>query len=497
MGSEMCIRDRYFCNMIISSIKLLKNIPLSVGRNGVNYTRRNYQLTSAKANEADQDRGKLKPLKDVPGPKEYPIIGSRLEWRKNQKNKVHLWWMELQRTYGDVVKVNMGGQDIIYLFDPEYTQKMYGSDSLYPIQFGLLNFVWYRNVRRKEQYADGNAGVVGSTGSIWREQRTAVNPDMMRKSSAMYYVEDLHEISSDCVDRIAETRDENNEIRNALPDIGHSYALEQIYNIFLDVGIGALNPDGMSPKCKSFLSNSKKMNTSMTIMEKQGPFWRFFDTPAYKKFDEASTYMHNQISNDLKKAYKRILKEDVDKPRYEWSISHKIVDRFGENSTSPVIFVSELTQAGVETTSFTVTTLLYHLADNPIKQQIAFEEVDRIFGGGKLNAEGFGQLRYLRACMMESQRICPFGAGTSRILSNPIEVDGYLIPKGTTVLQASLVIGHDPRNYPEPERFLPERYCVVIQIQLTLTHFPSSPLDTVQEVVAEEGLQKCRFKLWL
>ena len=81
------------------------------------------------------------------------------------------------------------------------------------------HWCWYRNVRRKERYSDGNAGVAGSYLDIWKEQRSAVNPDadIMRKSSALYYVPQLDEITSDCVDRIAETRDDKNEIKNAIP----------------------------------------------------------------------------------------------------------------------------------------------------------------------------------------------------------------------------------------------------------------------------------------
>ena len=39
-----------------------------------------------------------------------------------------------------------------------------------------------------------------------------------------------------------------------------------------------------------------------------------------------------------------------------------------------------------------------------------------------------------------------------RVLSNPIEVNGYLIPKGTHVMSSNYVLGHDPRNYADPEK---------------------------------------------
>ena len=94
---------------------------------------------------------------------------------------------------------------------------------------------------------------------IWREQRTAVNPIFSRKSSALHYVEDLHEISSDCVDRIAETRDDKNEIINAIPDNIRNYVFEAMSKIFLDVRMGALEPGELDPTCAKFIAMARQI----------------------------------------------------------------------------------------------------------------------------------------------------------------------------------------------------------------------------------------------
>ena len=86
------------------------------------------------------------------------------------------------------------------------------------------------------------------------------------------------------------------------------------------------------------------MNSSLTTMMKQGPFWKYFDTPAYKKFDDSCTYFYDEITNDIKEAFKRIkdTKKDEDKPRDEWSILHKMMDRFREDSSIPPQLAIEL-----------------------------------------------------------------------------------------------------------------------------------------------------------
>ena len=420
--------------------------------------RRNYQLTSTKASGIDQDQVKLKTLKEIPGPKEYPIIGRLLEYGKHDR-KQHLWFKELQKKHGDVVRLNILGNDIIFLFNPEYTRKMYASDSPTPYIDAFDHWCWYRNVRRKERYPDGNAGVAGSYLDIWKEQRSAVNPDIMRKSSALYYVPQLDEITSDCVDRIAETRDDKNEIRKAIPTYMYSYGFEATCKLFLDVRMGALEPGELDPTCAKFIAMSKQMNDISRLLARS-KLWKYFDTPTYKKFDEACTFIYDESSVHIKAAIKRLKdnKEDEDKPRDQWSVLHKMVDKFGEDSTIPVVMSTDAVLGGVDTTGFTSSFLLYHLANNPLKQEKAIEEVDRLFEGGKLTQEKFSQLRYIKACLMESQRMCPAASSSVRRIQSDITVGGYLIPKGSQVVNSIYVNGQNPKNFPEPDKFLPERW---------------------------------------
>ena len=87
--------------MMLTSMKLLKNSSLSAGQKSVNYARRNYQLTSSLASRSNQDQVDLKTVMEIPGPKEYPIIGCVLEYTKHEK-KQHLWQQDLQKKHGDV-----------------------------------------------------------------------------------------------------------------------------------------------------------------------------------------------------------------------------------------------------------------------------------------------------------------------------------------------------------------------------------------------------------
>jgi len=65
---------------------------------------------------------------------------------------------------------------------------------------------------------------------------------------------------------------------------------------------------------------------------------------------------------------------------------------------------------------------------------------------------------YLDAVIKESLRIRPVVPGVSRKLSRPWMLDGYELPVGTRVSPNIWLTHHNPDVYPEPERFLPERF---------------------------------------
>ena len=111
-------------------------------------------------------------------------------------------------------------------------------------------------------------------------------------------------------------------------------------------------------------------------------------------------------------------------------------------------------------------TLIFALAAYPDVQRQAQAEIDAVFGRDNSLPKQIDleKLRYVNACVLESQRWRPLGAfimgpfGLPRKSVVDEEVLGYRIPKGSTILLNQWTIAHDPDFYEEPERYNPDRF---------------------------------------
>ncbi|PNH09370.1 Cytochrome P450 3A2 [Tetrabaena socialis] len=114
--------------------------------------------------------------------------------------------------------------------------------------------------------------------------------------------------------------------------------------------------------------------------------------------------------------------------------------------------------AGFETTSTTLAFTAFLLATHPEAQERLLREIDSA-GGAQEAGAAPPQLPYLDAVLQESMRLLP--AASALIRSPPEDLDlgdGLVIPRGQFVFLATNNFHLDPKNWPQPEAFLPERF---------------------------------------
>jgi pentalenene oxygenase len=119
--------------------------------------------------------------------------------------------------------------------------------------------------------------------------------------------------------------------------------------------------------------------------------------------------------------------------------------------------VLTLLLAGHETTASTLTWTLYLLARHQDVQQRLRAEVSAL-GGQPPGPVTLPSLGFTRAVISEAVRLYPPAWIIGRTLTARLEIAGRRLPAGSVVAVSPLLLHHDPRWFPDPERFDPERW---------------------------------------
>ena len=118
--------------------------------------------------------------------------------------------------------------------------------------------------------------------------------------------------------------------------------------------------------------------------------------------------------------------------------------------------VVTLLMAGHETTATALSWTLHLLGEHPEVQSRLHAELDGLTGPP--TGEDLPKLTYTRAVVTEAMRRYPPVWMIGRTLAEPLDVGGWRPPAGSIVAVSPLLMHHDPRWFPEPETFDPDRW---------------------------------------
>ncbi|KAG5671495.1 hypothetical protein PVAND_001689 [Polypedilum vanderplanki] len=398
-----------------------------------------------------------KPFSQIPKISALKLVMGNLPGGKYYKKSIKDIQDMFYKEYGCIVKMPglFGQPEMIFTFNADDFEKAFRAEGIWPVRFGIETLKHYRETMRPEIYTEfGSLGT--SDGQKWQTTRTIVNPIMMQPKTVKFYTQQIDEIAKELVEIMRNIKNDKNEMPGNFSDYLNRWSLESIATIAVEKRLNVLSG-------KTDDENSKKLIKVIRQFFEQGPefegkpsIWKYYETKDFKNLIEVYDTMTSIVFNYVNEAIKRFETEEV-KEGQEESILRKLLK---VNKNVAFITASDLLIAGVDTTASGVTFILYLLAKNPEKQEKLRSEILKILPekNSQIDSEKMKNLPYLRAVIKESFRMLPVAGGNARKVAKDVVLAGYHVPKDSLIVMSAYNELSNPKFYPEPKKFIPERW---------------------------------------
>ncbi len=120
--------------------------------------------------------------------------------------------------------------------------------------------------------------------------------------------------------------------------------------------------------------------------------------------------------------------------------------------------IMTLFAAGHETTGVALTWIWYLLSQHPAVEDQLHTELARVLQGRAPDVNDLDNLPYTRMVVEEAMRLFPPAFAISRVAVSDDLIGGHRIRAGTLVTISPYLIHRNPKVWPDPTRFEPERF---------------------------------------
>ncbi len=364
----------------------------------------------------------------------YPLLGVLPLFRRDPLGL----WAKAAREHGDIVRMNFGPTVTYFINHPDYIQ--------YVLQTHNRNYDRNTFGNSVIQLVSG-LNLLTSDGDYWLGQRRLMQPAFHRQQITTF-----GRLMTSATSRMLEKWDRQYD--SGAPVDAHV----EMMRVTLDIVGQALFSVDLSSEASvlgwSFMESMAYVNYRLNHLFY---FPRYVPTPrnlrlrkALRKIDEILYGMieERRASGEQKDDLLAMLLA----ARYE-DTGERMTDEQLLNEAGIII------GAGHETTANALTWSFYLLSQHPEAEARLHEELDTVLAGRQPSPADLHQLPYTRQVIEEAMRLYPPAwVLTGRRAIEDDLIDGYRIPAGSVVFISPYVIHRDARFWPEPDRFIPERF---------------------------------------
>lgn len=385
-----------------------------------------------------------------PGPSELPLVGQAFRLRSDL-----IGLLQDAAACGDVSTVSVRPVLICLVNHPELNREVLvtsrrkarrGSAAFEPMRWMLGN------------------GLTVSTGAFHLRQRRVMQPRFHRRFIEKY-AESMTEISSRTSLRWQD---------GAKVDMEHEMR-ELTLRIVAKTLFGIEMSDVVRRVGESFAEANRYMYLRLT----QPPFARRLfhglPLPSSRRFKAARAYLDDFMYGSIRERRESGAEGDdllsmLLQTRYEDAESE------GDGGMSDELMRDEAASlyiAGHDSTATTLAYAFHLLSRNPEVEQRFHAELDDVLGERDATINDLPDLPLTEQIVAETLRLFPPLWGLGRMVFEPMELGGYTIPPGVTVMIAPFITQRDPRWFDDPLAFRPERWTAGFRRELPrFAYFP-------------------------
>jgi len=377
-----------------------------------------------------------------PGPKGLPIIGNLHQIPRSRP------WVQLakwSRQYGPVYRLRMGRTDLIVLGTAQAALDLLDRRS-------AIYSSRPRLIMTSELVSRGLRMTFMQYGELWRKERKLLHQLTSPKAASSYEPIQDGESAWLIKDLLENPR--------AFWGHGQRYAGSSIMQI-------AFNKRALKHSDPA-ITEMRNVNEQMTKTAVPGrymvdslPFLNYLPRSLAPWKEEADTLFAKTLK--LFQSHMDDVKKNVSEGRDSHCFAKSILELQGEyglTDEEATFLAGAMYGAGSDTTADAIATFIFTMAAHPEVMKKGQEEIDRVIGRDRMpDFADEPALIYLQAIIREILRwrsVIAGGLGHSTIEDDVY--NGYFIPKGSTVLGCHWSIHNDPEVYPNPEKYIPERF---------------------------------------
>ncbi|KAL5221202.1 hypothetical protein ABZP36_025915, partial [Zizania latifolia] len=222
------------------------------------------------------------------------------------------------------------------------------------------------------------------------------------------------------------------------------------------VDVGAESARGLREAVEEVILAIGKPNVSDLIpflrpLDLQG--WRRWTT---KRYDKVLGILDGIIDSRLADASDTTEKHD---DFLDSLVELMTAGKIARDNVTTIMF--DVLAARTDTISITVEWAMAELLRNPsVMAKVRAEMKDTVGGKETIDEDDTEKLPYLQAVVKEAMRLHPVAPILipHRAEEDGVEIDGYAVPKGSTVILNAWAIMRDPAAWERPDEFMPERF---------------------------------------